>query len=231
MMSSETEQSRSSMSTTPNAARARSGSDFHFGQSSTLVGSWRASQDFCVSSSASVISRRFSTSSSAHWSKSTIVFWSQPLWNPGEMTRRRRFQTSGSAGMRPLPMMGSRISERMPLSKFSAETLRMCRAIAGSATTMKLRGPKASLYTGPSSPWYLFSRRKSGPPTSVCKSPVTTLYKSLPMPCSEMAPCQSHAATLAPSSESLPRNWRRLLKRMRMASMAPGLLPGYVDPA
>lgn len=40
----------------------------------------------------------------------------QTLWKAGTMARRRGFQVSRSAGMRPLPMMGSRISASTPLS-------------------------------------------------------------------------------------------------------------------
>ncbi len=34
----------------------------------------------------------------------------QALWNPGTMALLRTFQVSGSAGISPLPIMGSRIS-------------------------------------------------------------------------------------------------------------------------
>ena len=37
-------------------------------------------------------------------------------WKAGTMALLRSFHVSKSAGMRPLPMIGSRISARMPLS-------------------------------------------------------------------------------------------------------------------
>ena len=73
----------------------------------------------------------------------------QALWNPGTIARLRTFQVSGSAGIRPLPIMGARISARIPLSYAFEFSLRMYFTIEGSETTKKDLGPKSNLYTPP----------------------------------------------------------------------------------
>jgi len=44
----------------------------------------------------------------------TIAF-SHALWNPGTIARLLFFHVSGSAGIRPFPITGLRISARMPV--------------------------------------------------------------------------------------------------------------------
>ena len=50
----------------------------------------------------------------ARTSTLTLTPTHHPWTHPGTMTRRRFFHVSGSAGMRPLPMMGAKISASMP---------------------------------------------------------------------------------------------------------------------
>eukprot|EP00976_Prorocentrum_cordatum_P088206 1187217-Prorocentrum_minimum.AAC.2 len=75
----------------------------------------------------------------------SAMHWSQALWKPGTMALRRTFHISRSAGINPVPMMGSRISARMPLSNEVARTRRISFAATGSDTTMNALGPNASL--------------------------------------------------------------------------------------
>ena len=44
------------------------------------------------------------------------MFSNQALWKAGTMARRRGFHVSRSAGISPLPIIGSRISASTPLS-------------------------------------------------------------------------------------------------------------------
>mmetsp|Transcript_18474 Transcript_18474/g.56739 ORF Transcript_18474/g.56739 Transcript_18474/m.56739 type:complete len:238 (-) Transcript_18474:353-1066(-) len=221
MMSRDVEQNRSSMSTM-----------FSEGAAPFFFQAGHCAKDAETLLVVSALLRKSSTRTSVQsWNVANV--WSSHLrWNPGAITRRRRFQTSGSAGMRPWPRIGFRISDRMPLSKFSDLSFRTCFAIAGSATTMNDRGPNASLNTGPTSRWYFVNNRKRGPPTIVWRSPVTSDFDSLNGPCSRNAARQSQDATGAWSSLSLPsKNCSRLFNKMRKASTPPGLAPGYVEPA
>mmetsp|Transcript_17178 Transcript_17178/g.69109 ORF Transcript_17178/g.69109 Transcript_17178/m.69109 type:complete len:246 (-) Transcript_17178:440-1177(-) len=242
MMSRDVEHKRSSMSTT-SSADGQKPSFFHRGQSATSSGSLgglssdesagaASSSDAAAAAAAAALASRSPTKTCVHSWKVAIVWSSHFLWKPGAMARRRVFQRSGSAGMRPWPRIGLRISERRPLSKLSEFSRSTCRAHAGSATTMNDRGPNANLKTGPRSRWYLVSSKKRGPPTSVWRSPDATAAKNRPGPFSSRARRQSQPATLAPSSDSLPSaNCSKLLSKIRNASSPPGFEPGYVDPA
>mmetsp|Transcript_4580 Transcript_4580/g.13077 ORF Transcript_4580/g.13077 Transcript_4580/m.13077 type:complete len:210 (-) Transcript_4580:300-929(-) len=209
------------MSTAPAFLAGASSSYFQAFHASTVSGKG------AVGSTDRARFRKSTSRSSVQSSKRANVLRNHCLWKAGEMTRRRAFQTSGSAGINPLPRIGAKISARMPLSKFWLPSRSRYRAMLGSATTIKERGPKASLNTGPSSLWYFVRSRKRGPPTKVCRSPAATLPKNVLGPALSRAPCQSQDATSAPSSESLPRmNWSRLLNKIRNESWKPGLLPG-----
>ena len=60
------------------------------------------------------------------YAKRPTMWLSHFLWKPGAMARFLTAHVTGSAGMSPLPMIGSRISASTPLSYFSLLSFRMC---------------------------------------------------------------------------------------------------------
>jgi hypothetical protein len=71
------------------------------------------------------------------------------LWNEGTIAWWRTFQMAGLVGMRPLPMMGSRISTSIPLQYFlGLVSHRTWRTMTGLETTRNDSGPKERLKTG-----------------------------------------------------------------------------------
>ena len=149
-MSSDTEQNRSSMSTTatPSALSAT-----------------RAS--------------RFFTSCVEQSPKRPTMWSSHALWNPGTSCLRRFFHTAYGAGMRPWPMIGSRISARTPLLNAKGFSLSTSRTTTGSESTMNTLGPNASLNTPPYLRKYGYSAMKMGPPTRSSTEPSHTGAPSL----------------------------------------------------
>ncbi len=84
-------------------------------------------------------------------------------------------QVCGSAGISPLPIIGSKISANIPLQYCSVDAVfRICRAMTGSLITRNDLGPNDRLKIGPYSKKYLLRSRKSGPPANVCRSPPNT---------------------------------------------------------
>ena len=118
--------------------------------------------------------------SSAEQSPNKPTMWSShALWNPGTSCLRLFFHTAYGAGIKPWPMMGSRISARTPFENANGFSLSTSRTITGSLRTMNTFGPNANLNTPPYFRKYGYSARKIGPPTRSSTEPSHTGAPSL----------------------------------------------------
>mmetsp|Transcript_7065 Transcript_7065/g.17552 ORF Transcript_7065/g.17552 Transcript_7065/m.17552 type:complete len:265 (-) Transcript_7065:99-893(-) len=92
----------------------------------------------------------------------------------GTTTRRRIFHVSPSAGMRPVPMTNSKISDSRPLEKLFACVCNISRATSLSDTTTNFLGPMASTNISPYARKSLYSGTKTGCPAISRMSPMAT---------------------------------------------------------
>ncbi|KAA6418483.1 MAG: hypothetical protein FRX49_11539 [Trebouxia sp. A1-2] len=88
--------------------------------------------------------------------------------------KKRNVPMSPSAGINPLPITKSKISDSSPLEYLWALVSSTCLANAGSEMTTKLLGPKQSRKTGPYARNSLYSGTKTGWPTISLMSPVAS---------------------------------------------------------